>query len=83
MNSREYFVEEFKIKTLDELNKKKENFFNYKIEINDILKINSCNVCGSQDLTLISEVYLNKKFVFNATSSCNNCFLANYFVLLY
>ena len=73
MNKKKYSVDFFKNRTLSQLSKKNEGFYNYPINSDDLIKIDFCCLCGSNEVIILTEVYLNKQLKFNSTSTCNKC----------
>ena len=63
----------FKQRTLNRLAAKQENFNTYPISESDLLILDHCNLCGSTNISLLTEVYLNYKLNFFTTGVCNDC----------
>ena len=62
-----------KKRALIRLAERKEKVNNYPIEESDLLFIEDCNSCGSNDTSRITELYLNRELNFFSTDICNNC----------
>lgn len=60
-------------RTLDCLREKQESFNSYPINESDLLIVEKCAICNSNNISLLTEVYLESKLNFFSTSVCNNC----------
>lgn len=67
-------IDQFKTRTLKRLQTSEKDIPSHPIGEEDLLHLDQCPVCGSKDLTLISEVQYQGKFTFFATSACSHCF---------
>ena len=70
---KQFELDNFKKRTLNCLYEKKEDNYVYPIDDTDLLKIDSCPVCNSNNITLLTELYLQHKFSFFSTSVCGDC----------
>ncbi len=62
----------FKTRALNRLKEKHEPLRTYPIEENDLVKIEHCGICKTNDVTPIAEAYI-KDFNFFTTVTCNRC----------
>lgn len=66
-------LDAFKQRTLQYLTAKNEGQNLYSIEVADLLTVDKCAICGSNNLTILTELYLKFSLNFFTTSICNNC----------
>jgi len=66
-------VDYAKERTIKRLAEKGDEISNFEIEQSDLLKVDGCNLCGSKETSLITELYLNKELNFFSTNVCNDC----------
>lgn len=59
--------------TQDTLEVKQEKFRTYPILSSDLIILPCCSLCGSEDFSVLTEVYLESELNFFSTSVCHNC----------
>ena len=66
-------IDQFKQRTLTWLATRGEAHNTYPIDQSDLLTVGRCALCGSIDVTLVTEAYLESGLKFFTTSTCNQC----------
>lgn len=66
-------ITNYKRRTLQRLEKKKEQSRIWPIKVKDLLEIKKCPLCGSSSLSTIAEVYLRSSLKFFSTATCQRC----------
>ena len=66
-------IDTFKTKAIERLDAQGEALNHYHIDESDLTKLDHCTLCASENISRLTEVYLEARLNFLSTSVCNDC----------